>query len=84
MAYLLAAVSTVAARHDRAEVVIVYGFALITVLLGSLKPPNFLNGVGERSVIRHHSFQELMRYRLYFLGGELGLPAPSRASPDAV
>ncbi|KAI4519809.1 hypothetical protein K525DRAFT_240949 [Schizophyllum commune Loenen D] len=46
MAYLLAAASTVAARHDRAEVVIVYGFALITVLLGSLKPPNFLNGVG--------------------------------------
>ncbi|KAL1713852.1 hypothetical protein EV715DRAFT_210828 [Schizophyllum commune] len=59
MAYLLAAVSTVAARHDRAEVIIVYGFALITVLLGSLKPPNFLNGVGYTFWAENSDYQRL-------------------------
>ncbi|KAL1699661.1 hypothetical protein EV121DRAFT_215798 [Schizophyllum commune] len=57
--YLLVAVTTVAARHERAEVVIVYGFALITVLLGSLKPPNFLNGVGYTFWAEESDYQRL-------------------------
>ncbi|KAL1685408.1 hypothetical protein GGG16DRAFT_129427 [Schizophyllum commune] len=52
MAYLLVAVTTVAARHEWAEVVIVYGFALIT-------PPNFLNGVGYTFWAENSDYQRL-------------------------
>ncbi|KAL1754815.1 hypothetical protein FB107DRAFT_291383 [Schizophyllum commune] len=50
--YLLVAVTTVAARHGRAEVIIVYGFALIT-------PPNFLNGVGYTFWAENSDYQRL-------------------------